>query len=125
MFCGFTLVSGQAALRGQTSCNCFRPVSVHPWWVCGFDAALVALLCVARPSTKQFKADVSGSSGCSCLVSEVHVTLPAGEARAVRVTLKVAEDFRGRMYRSIELWTDLPRQTRLRVAVGFDSSNSG
>ena len=65
---------------------------------------------------------VGGTSDCSCLVSDVPKRVPAGGRVTVRLTLQVPTDARGRIERSMQLWTDLARQPRVRVQVGFNST---
>ena len=64
---------------------------------------------------------VGGTSDCTCLVSDVPRVVPAGGTATVRLSLRVPTDARGLNQRSMQLWTDLARQPRLWVGVGFDS----
>src|SRR5688500_6399704 len=41
MFVGFAGYSLYLALSGASSCGCFGPVAVHPWWTFSLDVAVV------------------------------------------------------------------------------------
>ncbi len=62
---------------------------------------------------------VGGTSDCSCLVSELPPPIAPGQSAAVRVTLKVPADARGRVERAVELFGDSPRRPRAVVQVGY------
>jgi hypothetical protein len=41
LFIGFAAYSFHLATTGATSCGCFGPLRVHPWWTFGLDLAVV------------------------------------------------------------------------------------
>lgn len=63
---------------------------------------------------------VGGTSGCSCLVTDVPQTVHPGSSAAVKVRLKVPPDARGAVNRRIVLWTDSTGQPSLGLTVGFE-----
>lgn len=42
LFTGFAGYSLYLAVTGATSCGCFGPIRIHPWWMLGLDLAVVA-----------------------------------------------------------------------------------
>jgi hypothetical protein len=48
LFTAFSAYSLYLALQGATSCGCFGPVHVNPWWTFGLDLAVVLGLVASR-----------------------------------------------------------------------------
>lgn len=65
---------------------------------------------------------VGGTSDCSCLVINVPQSIPPNGSASVQVLLKVPSEARSRIIRWVQLYTDLPNQPRLRIAIGYNVS---
>ena len=50
LFSGFAGYSLYIALDGETSCGCFGPIQINPWWTFGLDVAVVAGLLISALS---------------------------------------------------------------------------
>jgi hypothetical protein len=51
-FITFAVFSLTAAWRGQTSCGCFGPVAVNPWYAFALDVFVLTVLVFARPDLR-------------------------------------------------------------------------
>jgi Methylamine utilisation protein MauE len=61
---------------------------------------------------------IGGSSDCSCVTTtDLPLTVPPGESRAVTVALKIPRAGRGSLSRAAEIWTDQPKQRTIRLAL--------
>ncbi|HEY1378500.1 MAG TPA: DUF1573 domain-containing protein [Gemmataceae bacterium] len=63
---------------------------------------------------------IGGTSDCSCVTtSDLPLTVPPGEARAVTIRMKAPPTKPGAVTRVAELWTDHPDRRTVRIRVGF------
>jgi hypothetical protein len=54
LFTAFAAYSLYLATTGATSCGCFGPVRIHPWWTFGLDLAILLALLLSIPATRSF-----------------------------------------------------------------------
>ncbi len=192
-FLTFAGVSGYLGFTGVASCGCLGVVAASPWWAFGIDAAVLAMLALARPmyqpatsansgratlvgtvavvlaistaagawffgspevalarlrgdsvtvSPEQLDLGVGpiattlissvevhnwtdeplrvygGTSDCGCIAtSDLPITIPPQETRAVSVRMNIPNSAPGTLSRKVELLTDHPRQSTLRFGV--------
>ena len=63
---------------------------------------------------------IGGTSDCSCVTTtDLPLTIPPGEARAVSVRLRIPRTATGAATRTAELWTDYPQTRTVRLRVGW------
>jgi hypothetical protein len=63
LFIAFAAYSFHLATTGATSCGCFGPLRVHPWWTFGLDLAVVLGLILSFPTeTRHLTPDTSPTS---------------------------------------------------------------
>jgi hypothetical protein len=55
LFIGFAAYSFHLATTGATSCGCFGPLRIHPWWTFGLDLAVVLGLVLSFPTDTRSK----------------------------------------------------------------------
>jgi hypothetical protein len=62
---------------------------------------------------------IGGTSDCTCVTtSDLPLVIPPGEARHVEIRLTVPRSRPGAFTRTVELWTDHPKQREVQLRVG-------
>lgn len=83
VFLGFAVVSGYAAMTGQSNCGCFGKLEVSPWYAFGLDVTVLAALALARPGGR----GAEGSRGWIAGLGSAIIALGLASIVAVAVQL--------------------------------------